>query len=140
MIPVLGRSTGEGTGNPLQYSWASLVAQLVKHLPAVWETSFDPWVGKIPWRIERLPTPVFWPREFHGSMGLQMVAKSLQMVTVVMKLKDACSLGKKAMTHLDSILKSRDITLPTKFCLVKAMFFFFPPLVMYGCELDYEEG
>ena len=41
------------------------------------------------------------------------------------------------MTILDSILKSRDITLPTKFCLVKAMVF---PVVMYGCELDCEEG
>ena len=40
-------------------------------------------------------------------------------------------LGRKAMTNLDSILKSRDITLPTKVCLVKAMFF---PVVMYGCE------
>ena len=40
-------------------------------------------------------------------------------------------LGRKAMTNLDSILKSRDITLPTKFCLVKAMVF---PVVMYGCE------
>ena len=40
-------------------------------------------------------------------------------------------LGRKAMTYLDSILKSRDITLPTKVCLVKAMFF---PVVMYGCE------
>ena len=40
-------------------------------------------------------------------------------------------LGRKAMTHLDSILKSRDITLPTKVCLVKAMVF---PVVMYGCE------
>ena len=39
---------------------ASLVAQLVKNLPAMWET----WVGKIPWRRERLPTPVFWPGEF----------------------------------------------------------------------------
>ena len=57
---------------------------------------FDPWVGKIPWRRERLPTPVFWPGEF-----------------------------------LDSILKSRDITLPTKVHLVKAMVF---PVVMYGCE------
>ena len=103
------------------------------------ETWFDPWVGKIPWRRERLPTPVFWPRKFRGSMGLQMVAKSLQMVTVAMKLKDACSLGKKALTNLDSILKRRDITLPTKVCLVKAMFFFFP-LVMYGCELDCKEG
>ena len=67
MIPGSGRSTGEGIGYPLQYSWASLVAQLVKNLPAMWETcGFDPWVGKIPWRRERLPTPVFWPREFYG--------------------------------------------------------------------------
>ena len=48
--------------------------------------------------------------------------KLLQMVTVAMKLKDA---------NLDSILKSRDITLPTKVCLVKAVVF---PVVMYGCE------
>ena len=47
-----------------------------------------------------------------------------------MKSKDACSLGKKAMTNLDSISKSRDITLPTKVRLVKAMVF---PVVMYGC-------
>jgi len=45
---------------------ASLVAQLVKNPPAVWRPGFDPWVGKIPWRRERLPTPVFWPGEFHG--------------------------------------------------------------------------
>ena len=51
-------------------------------------------------------------------------------------LKDFCSLGKKAMTNLDSILKSRDITLPTKVRLVKAMVF---PVVMYRCELDYKE-
>ena len=56
--------------------------------------------------------------------------KSLQMVTAAMKLKDACSL-EEVMTNLDSILKSRDITLPTKVCLVKAMVF---PVVMYGCE------
>ena len=65
-IPGLGRSPGEGISYPLQYSWASLVAQLVNNLPAVWET----WVQslgcrKIPWRRERLPIPVFWPREFH---------------------------------------------------------------------------
>ena len=45
---------------------ASLIAQLVKNPPAMRETWFDPWVGKIPWRRERLPTPVFWPGEFHG--------------------------------------------------------------------------
>ena len=58
--------------------------------------------------------------------------KSIQMVTAAMKLEDACLLlGRKAMTNLDSILKSRDMTLPTKVHLVKAMVF---PVVMYGCE------
>ena len=47
------------------------------------------------------------------------------------KIKRPLLLGRKAMTNLDSILKSRDITLPTKVCLVKAMVF---PVVMYGCE------
>ena len=58
-------------------------------------------------------------------------SKSLQMVTVAMKLKDACSLGRKARINLDSLLKSRDITLPTKIHLVKAMVF---PVVLYECE------
>ena len=53
------------------------------------------------------------------------------MVIAAMKLKDACSLEEKAMTNLGSILKSRDITFPTKVYLVKAMVF---PVVMYGCE------
>ena len=52
------------------------------------------------------------------------------MVTAAMKLKDTCSLEEK-MTNLDSILKSTDITLPTKFHLVKAMAF---PVVMYAYE------
>ena len=56
--------------------------------------------------------------------------KSLQMVTAATKLRHLL-LGRKAMTKLDSILKSRDITLPAKVCLVKAMIF---PVVMYGCE------
>ena len=58
-IPGLGRSAGEGIGYPLQYSWASLVTQLMK-------SEFDPLVMKIPWRRGRLLTPVFWPGEFHG--------------------------------------------------------------------------
>ena len=53
------------------------------------------------------------------------------MVTAAMKLKDGLLLGRKAMTNLDSILKSRDITLSTKIHIVKAMVF---PVVMYGCE------
>ena len=52
------------------------------------------------------------------------------MVMAAMKLKDAY-LGRKVMTNLDSILKSRDITLPTKVHLVKAIVF---PVFMYGCE------
>ena len=47
------------------------------------------------------------------------------------EIKKRLLLGSKAMTNLDSILKSRDITLPTKVCLVKAVVF---PVVMYGCE------
>ena len=56
LIPGSGRSAGEGISYPIQYSWASLVAQLVKNQPAMRET----WVGKIPWRRERQPTLVFW--------------------------------------------------------------------------------
>ena len=55
----------------------------------------------------------------------------VDMVTVAMKFKRHLLLGRKAMTILDNILKSRDITLTTKAHLVKAMVF---PLVMYGCE------
>ena len=109
LIPGLGRFTGERIGYPLQYPWASLVAQLGKESPcnagdsslipgsgrsagerigyplhflgfpcgSAWQRiclqcrrpGFDPWVGKIPWRRERLPTPVFWPGEFHGLYG-----------------------------------------------------------------------
>ena len=66
-IPGLGRSAGEGIGYPLQYSWASLVAQLVKKICLhCRKPGFNPWVGKIAWRRKRLPTPVFWPGEFHG--------------------------------------------------------------------------
>ena len=62
--------------------------------------------------------------------------KSLWMVTVAMKLKDTLLLRRKAMTNLDSILKSRDIILLTKVHLVKAMVF---PVVMYGCESLHKE-
>ena len=54
-----------------------------------------------------------------------------------LEIKRCLLLGRKVMANLDSILKSTDITLPTKFRLVKAMVF---PVVMYGCELDYKEG
>ena len=53
------------------------------------------------------------------------------------EIKRRLLLGRKAMTNQDSILKSRDITLPTKAHLVNAMVF---PVVMYGCELDYKQS
>ena len=58
--------------------------------------------------------------------------KSLQAVTVAIKLKDAWLLGRKTMTNLDRVFKSRDITLQTNIHLVKAMVF---PVVMYECEI-----
>ena len=57
-VPGLGRSSGEGISYPLQYSWASLVAQLVKNLPAIGRPGFSPWAGENPWRRKQLPTPV----------------------------------------------------------------------------------
>ena len=75
------------------------------------------------------------PKECSNYRTIALIShapKSLQMVTAAMKLKDAyLLLGRKVMTNLDSILKRRDITLPTKVHLVKAMVF---PVVMCGCE------
>ena len=68
LIPGSGSSAGEGTGYPLQYSWASLMAHLGKNLPAMQKT----WVRSLGWEdpLEKgtatQPTPVFWPGEFHG--------------------------------------------------------------------------
>ena len=62
--------------------------------------------------------------------------ESLQMAIAAMKLKDKL-FGRKAMTNLDSILKIRDITLPTNICLAKGTII---PVAMYGCELDYNES
>ena len=67
-------------------------------------------------------------KQWHTSFG--GAPKSLHMVTAAMEFR-CLLLGRKAMTNLDSILKSRDITLPTKVHLVKAMVFL---VVMYGCE------
>ena len=77
------------------------------------------------WQIdeEKMKTVTF------SFLGLQIIADGDHSY----EIKRCLLLGRKAMTNLDSILKSRDITLPTKVCLVKAMFF---PVVMYGCESE----
>ena len=66
LIPGLGRSPGEGRGYALQYSWASLMAQLVKNPPAMWETWVWPLGWEDPLEKGKATTPVFWPGEFHG--------------------------------------------------------------------------
>ena len=62
-----GRFAAEGIVYPLRHYWASLGAQLVEKPPACRRPGFNPWVGKIPWRRERLLSLlVFWSGEFHG--------------------------------------------------------------------------
>ena len=70
LISGSGRSTGEGIGYPLQYSWVSLVAQTVKIPLQCGRPGFDPWVRKIPWRRAWQPTPVFLPGETSGQRSL----------------------------------------------------------------------
>ena len=69
--------------------------------------------------VETVPDFIFW--------GSKITAEG----NCRHEIKRCLLLGRKVMTNLDSIFKSRDITLPTKFYLVKAMVF---PVVMYGCE------
>ena len=70
LIPGSGRSAGEGIAYPLKvaqaYSWASLVAQLVKNLPAIWETCGQSLGWEDLLEKEKIPSPLFWPGEFHG--------------------------------------------------------------------------
>ena len=59
--------SSNGHSWPLLPSWKYLILSFnTWYLLQCWRPGFDTWVGKIPWRKERLPTPVFWPREFHG--------------------------------------------------------------------------
>ena len=81
MIPGSGRSAGEGIGYPLQYSWASLLAQLVKNLPAMWETwvrtlgQEDPMEKEMATHSNLLAWRIPWTEEPGGlqSMGSQRV-------------------------------------------------------------------
>ena len=90
--------------------WASLIAQIVKNPPIMLDI-----------RVQ--------------SLGLRTFAHNCPQISAdgdcSHDIKRHLLLGRKFMTNLDSIFKSRDITLPTKVCLVKAMVF---PVVMYGCE------
>ena len=108
LIPWSGRFPGEGSGNPAQYScfgipWTEGLA------------GYSPWDGRVRYDLatkQHLGCVLSCSLCSHG-------------------IKRCFLLGRKAMTNLDGILKSRNITLPTKVHLVKAMVF---PVVKYGCE------
>ena len=100
--------------------------------------------GLIPWRRERLPIPVFWPENSTGVTKSQTRLSDFHFPSLIFlgykitvngdcnhEIESHLLLRRKAMTNLDSILKSRDITLLTNVHLVKAMAF---PVVMYECE------
>ena len=152
LIPGSGRSAGEDIGYPLQYSWASLVAQLVKNPPAMQET----WVGSLGWEdpLEngnsthfstlawRIPWTVYSPWGCKVSDMTEWLSLSVTDFIFLNskitgdgdcshKIKRHLLVGRKIMTNLDSTLKNKDITLPTKVHIIKAVFF---PVVMYVCE------
>ena len=99
------------------------------------------WQNVVHWRREWQTTSVFLPWEPHEQYDGETVETVADFILGGSKITadGDCSheikrhliLGRKVMTNLDSVLKSRDITLPTKVCLVKALVF---PVVMYGCE------
>ena len=105
LIPGSGRSTGEGIGYPLQYSWASPVAQLVRNLPAMQETL----VQYLGW-----DNPLKKGKATHSNILAWRILWSCKQSDTPERLSLSLLFGRKAMTNLDSILKSRDITLPTK--------------------------
>ena len=77
---------------------ASLVAQLVKNHPQWRRPGFNSWVGKIPWRRERLPTPVLWPGEFYGQRSRLDTAEK----TISILENNQIDAGKKRLhTHVD---------------------------------------
>ena len=87
---------------------------------------FDPWVGKIAWRRDRLPTTVFL--DFLGGSDGKLSACNAGDQGSIPGLGRSSG---EEMTNLDSILKKRNIILMTKLCIVKAIVF---PVIMYGCE------
>ena len=117
-VPGSGRSPGEGNGNP-------------SSIPA-WKT---------PWTEECGGLHSMWSQRVRHSLATKQqrcIQKWLKEEILSSHHKEKIFsialmllLGRKVVTNLDSILKNRDITLPTKVCLVKTMLF---PVVMYGCE------
>ena len=112
-MPGSGKSPGGGNGNPLQYSCLEKFMQR----GAWWAAVYG--VSQSRTRLKQL------------SSSSSSILSSTADGDCSHEIKRRLLLGRKVMTNLDSIFKNRDITLPTKVRLVKAMIF---PVVMYGCE------
>ena len=84
------------------------MAQTVKRLCAMWETGFDPWVGKIPWRRKWQPTPVLLPGKSHGqrSLGLQRVRHNLATSLSFPRVRSPGYLAEKMCTGLEKKKKT----------------------------------
>ena len=135
-IPGLRRSPGEGIGYhssilglPLWLSWQRILLQCES-------PGFDPWVGKISWRKERLPpTPVFWPGEFHGLYSLWSGKES--------DTTEWLSLSapwKKSYDKPRQCIKKQTHHLPIKIHIIKAMSFLFFGSHVQMWELGHKEG
>ena len=130
-IPGLGRSPGEGNDNTLQYP--CLENPMIK----VKEESEKVGLKLNTQKTKIMPSGPITSWEIDGETE-ETVADFIFLGSKITaggdcshEIKRHLHFGRKVMTNLDSILKSRDITLPTKVLLVKAMVF---PVIMYGCE------
>ena len=113
LVPWLGKSPGEGIGYPLQCSWASLVAQIVKNLLAIQETRV-PWVGKIPSRRAWQPILIFLPGESHEQRNLEGYGPSVQSLSRVWLFVTPWTTAHQvslSITNSQSLLKLTSIAL-----------------------------
>ena len=108
------------------------ICRLKSNPQCIWGRAFGRWLGPESRAfMNRVSVLIKGPKVEAVTILFSWVSKSQQTVTAAFKLKKHLLLGRKAVTNLDSILESRDITLPTKVQIVKAIVF---PVVMYGYE------
>ena len=138
LIPGSERSVGEVIGYPLQYSWSSIVAQLIKNSLQCRKPGFSPWAMKIPWRREWQSIPVFLPGEFHGqrshgklqSMGSHRVGHDWVTNTFTfINLEETISLNFLTTTESNRICEKK--WMPIKFPLFILFFLLISFILLY---------
>ena len=96
----------------------SPVAQLVRIRLQCWRPGLDPWVGKIPWRRQQLPTPVFWPGEFHGLYRKKIIAYE---IFFSLHMQSTSPLQKNLFDISTQMKCSRSLTKSTNLLQVKGV-------------------